>query len=288
MRQRAISSVIVVLLTLGPAFFGRYVFAIFIAIVIGLALHEFNAMAQVAGHRPAAWAGYATIGALLLAALFQRWEGWVGALVTAAAALTLFGLMFRRNYHGVLTDWALTVAGMLYLGLLGAHFILLRDLVGPLDTFVGRIDTLGGWQNQAGVVTALGLGWYLLAQIVTWLTDVGAYLVGRTVGRRKLAPAISPGKTVEGGIGGLVLGALASLICARAFGLPLHPLAALGVGAVLSVIGQAGDLAESLLKRQAGVKDSGTLIPGHGGVFDRIDSLLVVVTVTYYLARVLT
>ncbi len=286
MRQRAISSVVVVLLTLGPAFFGRYLFAAFIALIVGGAFREFAAMARMAGHHPAVWAGYATIAALLLAATFDRWERWGGAIVTAAAALTLCGLMFRRDYHGVLTDWALTVAGMLYIGLLGAHFILLRDLNGSLDSIVGRVDGIGGWQRPA-VDTALGLGWYLLAQIVTWLSDVGAYLVGRALGRNKLAPAISPGKTVEGGLGGLILGALAALVCALAFGLSLNPLAALGVGVALSALGQAGDLAESLLKRQAGVKDSGTLIPGHGGVFDRIDSLLVVVTVTYYLARVL-
>jgi phosphatidate cytidylyltransferase len=288
MRQRALSSVIVVLLTLGPAFLGRYIFTVLIALVIGAALHEFNTMARFAGHRPASWAGYATIAALLLAVLFQRWGQWGGTIVTAAVALTLIGLMFRRDYHGMLTDWALTVAGMLYIGLLGAHFILLRDLTGSLDSLVARIDNMGAWQYRSGADTALGLGWYLLAQIVTWLTDVGAYLVGRSIGRNKLAPAISPGKTVEGGIGGLILGALASLGCAWAFGLPLHPLVALGVGAVLSAIGQAGDLAESLIKRQAGVKDSGSLIPGHGGVLDRIDSLLVVVTVTYYLAKVLT
>src|SRR5215211_2712168 len=186
MRQRAISSVIVVLLTLGPAFLGRYVFTALIAVVIGTALHEFNAMARFAGHRPAAWAGYATIAALLLAAVLQRWGQWGGTIVTAATVLTLFGLMFRRDYHGVLTDWALTVAGMLYIGLLGAHFILLRDLVGPLDSFVARIDEIGSWQHRPGIDTALGLGWYLLAQIVTWLTDVGAYLVGRSLGRHKL------------------------------------------------------------------------------------------------------
>lgn len=287
MRQRAISSVIVVLLTLGPAFFGRYIFAAFIALIIGLALHELFAMVRVAGHRPAAWAGYATLGGLLLTVLFGGWERWGGAVVTAAVALTLFGLMFRREYHGVLTDWALTVAGMLYIGLLGAHFILLRDLHGPLDSILSSVDGIGGWQRP-GVVTALGLGWYLLAQIVTWLSDVGAYLVGRALKGPKLAPAISPGKTISGGLGGLAFGGLSGLACAVAFGLPLNPFAALGVGVVLSAIGQAGDLAESLLKRQAGVKDSGTLIPGHGGVFDRIDSLLVVVTVTYYLARVLT
>ena len=288
MRQRAISSVIVVLLTLGPVFLGRYIFTALIAVVIGAVLHEFNTMARFAGHRPVAWVGYGTIGALLLTAYFQRWGQWGATVITAATVLALVALMFCQDYHGTLTDWALTVAGMLYIGLLGAHFILLRDLPGSLDSFVERIDMIGRWQYREGTDTALGLGWYLLAQVVTWLTDVGAYLVGRTWGRRKLAPAISPGETIEGGLGGLALGALASLVCAWAFGLPIHPLVALAVGAVLSTVGQMGDLAESLIKRQAGVKDSGTLIPGHGGMFDRVDSLLVVVAVTYYLARVLT
>lgn len=288
MRQRAISSVIVVLLTLGPAFLGRYIFTALVAVVIGVVLKEFHAMARYAGHQPVAWVGYATIAALLLAAYFQRWQQWGMTIVTAATVLALIALMFRGDYHGVLTDWALTVAGMFYIGLLGAHLILLRDLGGTLDSFVARIDEIGSWQYREGAATALGLGWYLLAQVVTWLSDVGAYLVGRTWGRNKLAPAISPGKTVEGGLGGVALGALAGLACVWGFALPLNPLAGLAVGALLSVVGQAGDLAESLIKRQAGVKDSGTLIPGHGGIFDRIDSLLVVVAVTYYLARILT
>lgn len=288
MRQRAISSVIVVLLTLGPVFLGRYVFTALIAILIGTVLHEFNAMARFAGHRPVAWVGYATIAALLVLAVTHRWERWGATAVTAATVAALIALMFRRDYHGILTDWSLTVAGMLYIGLLGAHFLLLRDLVGPLDSFIERIDEVGRWQQRPGIDTALGLGWYLLAQIVTWLSDVGAYLVGRSWGRNKLAPAISPGKTIEGAIGGLVAGALGALACAWAFALPLPLPAAVAVGAVLSAVGQAGDLAESLIKRQAGVKDSGTVIPGHGGIFDRIDSLLVVVAVTYYLALVLT
>lgn len=288
MRQRAISSVVVVLLTLGPAFLGRYVFAALVAIVVGAVLHEFHTMVAAAGHRPVTWLGYATSAALLLLAVSGRWERWGTAAATAAAALALLALLFRRDHHGALTDWGVTVAGMLYIGLLGAHFILLRDLAGPLDSFIEGIDATGRWQGGAGANTALGLGWYLLAQVVTWVSDVGAYLVGRTWGRSKLAPAISPGKTVEGGLGGLAAGALGGLVCAWAFALPLPFLAAVAVGALLSAVGQAGDLAESLIKRQAGVKDSGTVIPGHGGVFDRVDSLLVVVAATYYLALALT
>ncbi len=287
MRQRAISSVIVVLLTLSPVFFGRYIFATLIALVIGIALREYNAMLRHAGHRPVAWVGYLTSGALLLAALFERWDRWGATIVTASLALTLIAAIFRADQQSTLTDWALTVAGTCYLGLLGAHLILLRDLAGPLDSFIQQIDRIGRWQYGAGTSTALGLGWYLLAQIVTWMCDVGAYLVGRTWGRHKLAPAISPGKTIEGGLGGMALGALTCVFCVWAFALPLHPLAALGVGALLGIVGQLGDLAESLIKRQVGVKDSGNLIPGHGGIFDRYDSLLVIVAATYYLARIL-
>ncbi len=288
MRQRAISSIVVVLLTLSPVFFGRYIFAGLIALVIGIALREFNAMLRHAGHQPVAWVGYLTIAALLLAAMFERWERWGMPIITGAVVLTLIALIFRADQRNTLTDWALTIAGVGYLGLLGTHLILLRDLAGPLDSFIGQIDQIGRWQEQIGTNTALGLGWYLLAQIVTWCCDVGAYLVGRTWGRRKLAPEISPAKTIEGGLGGMALGAVAGLLCAWAFALPLHPLAALGVGALLAIVGQLGDLAESLIKRQAGVKDSGSLIPGHGGIFDRFDSLLVVAAATYYLARILT
>lgn len=288
MRQRAISSIVVVLLTVSPVLFGRSIFAVLIALVIGIALREFNAMMRHAGHQPVAWVGYPATGALLLAAFSHQWERWGATIITGAIVLALIGLIFRADQRGSLTDWALTVAGMGYLGLLGAHLILLRDLPGSLDSFVERLDTVGRWQDRAGISTALGLGWYLLAQIVAWLCDMGAYLVGRTWGRRKLAPEISPGKTIEGGLGGMVLGALGALACAWAFALPLHPLAALVAGALLSMIGQLGDLAESLIKRQAGVKDSGSLIPGHGGIFDRFDSLLLIAAATYYLARILT
>jgi phosphatidate cytidylyltransferase len=106
-----------------------------------------------------------------------------------------------------------------------------------------------------------------------WATDVGAYFVGRLVGGAKLAPAISPGKTWAGLVGGMGFSAIASALCGLAFGVGnTVPLALVGVG--IAAISQAGDLAESAAKRQAGVKDSGRLIPGHGGVLDRVDGLM--------------
>ena len=288
MRQRTISSVFIVALTLVPAFFGRYIFAVLVAAITALALHELYRMFRHTGARPLDWAGYLALAGLLAAALSGHWGGWSAGIVVATVLLPLLVVIFRADHRGALTDWALTVAGGLYIALPAAHFVLLRELAGATGSCLDRVDASGAWQYSGGAVLALGLAWYLLAQIVTWLTDVAAYLVGRTWGRRKLAPAVSPGKSVEGALGGLVGGALAAWGAAAAFGLPVAPVAALVGGAVLSALGQLGDLAESLLKRQAGVKDSGTLIPGHGGILDRIDSLLFVATATYYLAPFLT
>lgn len=111
-----------------------------------------------------------------------------------------------------------------------------------------------------------------------WATDIGAYAVGRTAGGAKLAPRISPGKTWSGLIGGMAWAAVASAAVGYVFGLG-HSIELAVIGAVLAVVGQCGDLLESAAKRSAGVKDSGTLIPGHGGLLDRIDALMAVLVV---------
>lgn len=126
-----------------------------------------------------------------------------------------------------------------------------------------------------------GLTWSLMVILVTWASDSGAYFIGKQFGRRKLWPSISPNKTVEGHIGGLIL----SLAVSGLFALFLPELATFSVflliGLVVSVVGQLGDLAESAIKRSHGVKDSGNLLPGHGGILDRFDSLLLVFPVLY-------
>ena len=120
---------------------------------------------------------------------------------------------------------------------------------------------------------------------IVMLTDTGAYYTGRTLGRHKLAPRVSPGKTIEGAIGGFVTAVVAGFLCKLTF-FPEIPIAhAMALGAALGVIGQFGDLAESLLKRGANVKDSGTLLPGHGGMLDRVDSLLFCAPVLYFYSR---
>ena len=191
---------------------------------------------------------------------------WPGGKLFAwgLLALVLGGLggeVFRNNAPGSLGRWAHAIAGGLYIGLPLSYVVRLRGL-------------------------EQGLFWILVALLGTWICDTGAYLVGCSIGRRKLAPIISPKTTWEGAIGGLVFGVLAVLLLTRLLlSLPLWQGALLGV--LLVAAATIGDLAESVIKRQVGVKDSGNLIPGHGGMLDRIDSLLFVIPLVYYFAIVI-
>jgi phosphatidate cytidylyltransferase len=129
-----------------------------------------------------------------------------------------------------------------------------------------------------------GREWILLLVSVTWLGETAAYLVGSTLGRYKLAPVISPRKTVEGALAQLVVSVLAAFGARALFFPSLPPGSAVAVGLLLGVVGQAGDLLESAIKRSVGTKDTGRLIPGHGGMLDRVDSLLVNTPVLFYYA----
>ena len=214
-------------------------------------------------------------------------------------------------YHPDGTVGALTLVVVLMLGLLGAA-IFARGVAGkPLSavavTAYGAAYTGGtlsfGYAiryheyafgpaslNLSGRGLSIPSGGLLLLLpvLLTWSSDIGAYAVGRTAGRHKLIPSVSPAKTVEGSLGGLVACMLVAWVYAR---FVLHPAAhldfrgapwgALAFGTLISIAAQVGDLAESLLKREAGVKDSSHIIPGHGGVLDRTDSLLFVLPVAY-------
>lgn len=199
---------------------------------------------------------------------------WLGGLVFAAVAIAaalialreLLDLLRRaRTVRGggpIVLDGVRVLAGVAYVALPFAALIALR---------------LGD----------AGLQWTALAFLVTFATDTSAYAVGRAVGRRKLAPSISPGKTWEGAVGGLVgAAAAAAALVVLLDGIESHLLPAIALGLGVGVVAQAGDLLESKVKRMAGAKDSGRLIPGHGGLFDRLDSLVPVFPLVYYASRV--
>ncbi len=187
----------------------------------------------------------AAIGLPLVAALHVVALGWL--ILGAATALVFAVLIYAFAKHGAVAALALSLCAGLYPGTLLAPTIALRE----------RPD---------------GLGWIILVLVGTWACDTGAFFVGRRWGRRKLAPALSPGKTIEGVaagiVAGLIVGAVASAI------LPVPAIRTIGLGLVVAIAAILGDLAESAVKRQLGAKDSGWIVPGHGGLLDRIDSLL--------------
>ena len=142
---------------------------------------------------------------------------------------------------------------------------------------------VGGTMASLGRIhlAAHGGAWVLLAMWFAWASDTGAYFAGRFFGRHKLAPRVSPAKTIEGAVGGL-LGSLTGSVAAHFWFMPTLPLVnALALGVVANVFGQAGDLVESLVKRSTGVKDSGSILPGHGGMLDRVDALMFTATVCW-------
>ncbi len=186
--------------------------------------------------------------------------GWPqGALAAAVMALLLWPVLASRT-DTALADVGTVVLGVLYVGWLGAHAVLLRDL-------------------------GDGREWVLLGLFAVFATDTAAYAVGRALGRHQMAPRISPLKTWEGSVGGLAGGFLAVIALHAAFDLGAARWIIVGLAAILPLVAQLGDLAESALKRSIGVKDMGSLLPGHGGVIDRMDSLLFAFPVLYYWVR---
>jgi phosphatidate cytidylyltransferase len=264
---------------------GGWILAVALALIAAVGANEFFRMAAKTGARPLALPG--VIGAALLvlvggleptlAATAPRlWIVTIALLlVTAAAAIT------RRGVTGhPFASVAATLTGAVFAGGTLIHGLLLRHLLTSGVVPGGE----GNWSGLALVGFAIGL---------TWLNDSGAYFVGSAIGRHKLIPAVSPGKTVEGAVAGLlcavVAGALYSaFVLGDLIGLPLGLWEGALGGALIAFVAQTGDLAESLFKREAGVKDSGRVIPGHGGILDRFDALLFALPVAYwYLAALL-
>jgi phosphatidate cytidylyltransferase len=256
---RILSGLIVVAVTVVLGYVGGWLFTLFVAVVIGLATYEVWRLLLSAGYH-----------AMLPVALLTAAAAFVGvrfpsALILAPAlSLVLLGTLawqLRRAEARTFADWAVSFAGGFYLGWTGGHLAGVRELP-------------DGW-------------WWLAAMLAAaWLTDSGAYLIGRMLGRHKLAPAISPGKTWEGYLGGAVFGSIGGAVVGAIS--PIGLAAGALVGLLIGTLSVFGDLIESMIKRQAHAKDSGQFIPGHGGVFDRIDSLLWAGVITFYIGVMFT
>lgn len=261
-------------LLLAMTYFGGWIYFIPLAALVTLATIEYTQLmrgiaVQTTGgaYREgliSPWLLVPAILVLLAAAQFTAYH--VQTLVLFLGLVLILGhalwLYERGQMRESLFHWLGLWGGLLLLGWIGGHFFLLRNL---------GVD---GWR------------WTALAMVCNWTADSGAYLTGtylagRVFGRHPLSPRLSPKKTIEGYVGSIVAGLIAAAIVATLLSLPLG--FALLVGLVIALVSPVGDLAISLLKRQAGVKDSGNLFPGHGGALDRLDSLIWSVAIAYYL-----
>jgi phosphatidate cytidylyltransferase len=260
-------------------YLGGLPLALLLAVVAGLGAWELYRMARHAGIDALDAVGIplAALVPLLVHAHYLRVYTVPFALMALVPIALLAVAIFARGVEGKpLASVAVTVFGVLYVGTLGFGYAL-------------RYFPYASGRHPTGfdaVDPAAGTAVVALPVLLTWASDTGAYFAGRAFGRRKLIPSVSPGKTVAGAIGGLLLSMIVCWAYTRWVLLPLASLtmtvvAALAFGAIISVSAQLGDLAESLVKRDVGVKDSSHIIPGHGGILDRFDSLFFVMPVAW-------
>lgn len=239
-------------------------FTVFTAIWGLLAVLEFYKMAAVYKVIPLTCFGMIWSLLFIVHPHFD-YELSVPLLLTSAVILSLILVVVVHTREGAFSNWAWAVAGILYIGLLLSYLVALRLEPGT-DAF-----------------PEAGRNFVFLALLATFASDTSAFFVGRILGRHHMAPRISPAKTWEGAIAGLFGAVIISLLFTLPTPLqvPLDYSQAIFLGVLVSVFGQIGDLVESLLKRNAGVKESGSLMPGHGGLLDRMDSVVFAGVVVY-------
>ncbi len=265
LRQRTIVGLVLLPIGMTGIILGGWYYTALIASILGLAAWEYTQLMRSGGLQPST---ILVVGGVLLLVLGRALDGFASA-PGVLSMVTLLSMAWHlvAYEHGrdqSASDLVATLGGILYIGWIGGYFISLRGLPN-------------------------GLSWVLLVLPAVWSADMGAYVIGHMWGRHKLSPRLSPRKTWEGYLGGIVSGVVLTTLFAamwQAWGsaeLGITPLRGALVGLVMSVFPTLGDLGESMIKRQVGVKDSSNLLPGHGGFFDRIDSWLWAVVLGYYL-----
>ncbi|MBF0492692.1 MAG: phosphatidate cytidylyltransferase [Deltaproteobacteria bacterium] len=236
-------------------------FKSFVIVVVALCLKEYMSIALP--HHPSSSPQLGVVLGTILSAVILFAKGgsdlWIASL-TLLVVTTFVFYLFRKHEMGlILHQIAITVLGCIY--------------IASLFSYVGLMRALDH-----------GVFWVFLVAGATFMSDTGAYFVGHAMGKHKLAPLVSPGKTVEGFVGGVLGSVLATFICKLVFWQAFPKKECVIIGVLIGVIGPLGDLSESLIKRSVDVKDSGQLIPGHGGLLDRVDALLFTAPLVYYYA----
>jgi phosphatidate cytidylyltransferase len=255
---RLVSILLAAPVVIACVWYGGVPFLLLTLLLALISVNEFYQMMQKRSFHPAYYVGnFFTIFFIVFAffALKKNWEPAHSAILTGAVSITLVAGLFLRRTKDVIVDVAVTLLGMVYVGWFFSYLLFVRSLTDH--------------------------GAFLFFLIATvWATDISAYLVGTVFGRHKLNPEISPKKTIEGAAAGLLVGIAAGIIFAQFIEMEMWH--AVFLGALVSVLAQVSDLVESMIKRDVGVKDSGAVLPGHGGILDRMDSFILAAPVLYY------
>jgi phosphatidate cytidylyltransferase len=257
LRYRIISAVIGIVLILSLLRWGRVPFSVLISLVTLLGLYEFYRMVRQNGLQPKSILGTLTGLAFVPVALWRGERGIELVLIVALAVFFVWYLLVLGKSQATL-NCSYTVFGSLYIGFLLSYLVLIHDL-----------------RNGSVLV--------ILILVATWVSDSTAYIAGKLFGRRRMAPKLSPGKTWEGALAALLVTPIVTASFIYVDGLSI--LGKIILGLIVSVSAQVGDLVESGIKRDMGVKDTGWLIPGHGGILDRFDSLIFSGFASYYFLK---
>lgn len=263
--QRVAVGLIFIPLILSAIWFGKHFFLLFIEVIVGVGLIEFYDLAKYKNARPQRWLGVLAgiaVPALIYAGYSDQLWLLFSGLTVAVVTIELFSK--PESGGSPLLNVSVTLFGVAYVAGLLSFLVLIRELP----------QVIGGEYVQAGT-------WVIMIFVVIWICDTAAYFVGLHFGKHKLFPRVSPKKTIEGAVGGFVFAMLSAVVCQQTFVKGLRLQDALVIGVIIGIAGQLSDLVESLFKRDAGIKDSSKLIPGHGGILDRFDSEMLVAPLVY-------
>jgi phosphatidate cytidylyltransferase len=263
-RLRFLMGLVFIPLLVYLAHLGGYYFLAFVDFILFMGMVEFYRMMRRMGYRPYRAIGIGTT-LVLTWYIYFRSELYADFLLTAALILIATLELFREGEKFSVSHLAVTILGVLYVGWLGAHFVYLRELPLKVGTEYGE-----------------GTRYVLLPFFLGWTSDTAAYLGGRFFGKTRFLPRISPNKSLEGSLSALIAAPFVAWAAKEVFAPFLSALDVVVLGLISGVASQLGDLVESMMKREADVKDASNVIPGHGGLLDRFDSLLFCAPAVYY------
>ncbi len=274
---RILSGIVVAILGIGVGILGGWYFTIAVCVLVYLAQSEYFQMVKATKSKPAAKTTMIVSQALIISA--QAKPELTEAILAIAGTFTCFYLLFRPRLASI-SDISSSILGLFYCGFLPSYWVRLRALPGgDVANLWGGGYFPGDWPGWRGL--PVGLNCVLLAIGCVCAADIAAYIFGKQIGKTPLSD-ISPKKTVEGALGGFGASGLTGALSSIVLQWPYAPLSGGVLGLFIGIISLLGDLTESIMKRDAGVKDSGTIIPGHGGILDRMDGYIFTAPLVFY------